>query len=356
MRSGPTSPRGGRAEGSRRPTRRGSTAARPGEAPEAGRSTGRRGASAAGGTTGRTAAAPGTSRRTPSLRRPERPGRPGRLGRLPARLLGLLAVLVLVPAIVAALLWFAPFLRLSTVEYRTEPDRMAALEAAAPVQKGRPLVEVDTDSVRRAALSDPVFRTASVTRSWPSTLVVEASPRTPVVAVRGPGVDGVRLVSADAVGYETVPDAPEGLLVARADAPDSPEALRSVVGFVAGLDADLLSQARDVRVDAKGRITATIAKVQVAWGTAEDAKLKAAVVRELVGRAGVARVDVSVPMEPVTSRTRSATTEDWSTSGPTSSGDPITPSGEATPGASGTGPGTGEAPGATPSEPTPSRT
>lgn len=218
-------------------------------------------------------------------------------------LLGLV-VLVLVPAIVAAVLWYAPFLRLEQVEYRTAPDRMAALRKAAPLDKGRPLVEVDTDAVHDAVLRDPVFTSASVDRSWPSTLVVEATPRTPVVAVEGGEGASLRLVAADGVAYETVSSPPRGIPRARVDAPEDPAALRGLVSFVTRLDADLLSEARDLHVDTRGRITATIGGVEVVWGSAEDPALKAAVVRNLVSRAGVARIDVSVPMEPVTSHER----------------------------------------------------
>ena len=214
------------------------------------------------------------------------------------------AVVVLLGLTVAALLWFAPVFRLDTVEYRTSPEHVAALRTAAPVEKGRPLVEVDPATVEAAVLGEPLFQAASVRRSWPSTLVVEATARTPVVGVEGPELEGVRLVAADGVGYETVPEAPADLPVAHAEAPGSAQVLSSVASFVTRLDADLLSQARDIRVDDRGRITATLANVQVVWGTAEEPALKAAVVRDLVGRAGVARVDVSVPMEPVTSRER----------------------------------------------------
>gem|GEM_PF-982125 len=281
-----------------------------------------------GGTTGRT--------RTSTASAPRHPRRSSRRPRLRrGRLLGLV-VLVLVPAIGAAVLWYAPFLRLEQVEYRTAPDRMAALRKAAPLDKGRPLVEVDTDAVHDAVLRDPVFTSASVDRSWPSTLVVEATPRTPVVAVEGGEGASLRLVAADGVAYETVSSPPRGIPRARVDAPEDPAALRGLVSFVTRLDADLLSEARDLHVDTRGRITATIGGVEVVWGSAEDPALKAAVVRNLVSRAGVARIDVSVPMEPVTSHERrgeAATPSPGSTaSGPGPSGSPT-----AGPSAGGTG-------------------
>ncbi|WP_141631200.1 cell division protein FtsQ/DivIB [Mobilicoccus pelagius] len=219
-------------------------------------------------------------------------------------MLGIVALVVAVPGLLAAVLWLAPFFRVSEVDYRTTPDRASALAASAPVEKGRPLVEVDTRAVHDAVLANPVFRAADVSRSWPSTLVVEATPRTPVVALQEREAPTFRLVDAEGVAYDSVAEVPDGVLTARADAPEDPGALRTLVAFVGALDPGLLSQVRDLNVDDRGRLTASLSRVEIDWGTAEDSALKAAVVRDLVGRAGVARVDVSVPMEPVTSATR----------------------------------------------------
>lgn len=211
---------------------------------------------------------------------------------------------VLVAAVMSALLWFAPFLRVSKVDYRTEASRMAALEQAAPVAKGQPLIEVDTDRLERGVRGVRLFGDVRVSRSWPSTVVVEASPRTPVVAVRGPGEGGVHLVDGAGVDFETVPTAPDGVPVASVVAPDDGGTQRSLAVVVTSLSPDLATSMKNFAVDARGQITMTIDGVDVTWGGAQDSRLKTAVVRDLVTRAGVARIDVSAPMAPVTAAQR----------------------------------------------------
>lgn len=231
------------------------------------------------------------------------PTRPTR--RRLARLTAWVALAIVVAAgAVAALLWFAPFLRVEQVEYRTDPSRMGALQQAAPVTKGEPLVQVDTSRVRDAALSTRLFSAVTVSRAWPSTLVVEATPRVPVVAVTGPGVTGFHLVDADGVAFETVSSVPDGVQSATTADPKNPTMLRALASVVAGLTPDLRTSVEQVRMNAAGTITLTVDDVDVTWGDASDSRLKTAVVRDLVEREGVARIDVSAPMAPVTSADR----------------------------------------------------
>lgn len=211
----------------------------------------------------------------------------------------------LVVALVLAALWFTPMFRLNTVDYRTAPERVEALRQAASLDKGRPLVEVDLDRAREKALATQLFSSVEVSRSWPSTVVVEATPRTPVVAIREAGSSSVHLVDASGTAYEKVDRAPDGVLVAQTPGPVSPIALRTVVGVVEGLGSELAGRAENLRLDAAGRVTMDVEGVQVQWGDDSDPRLKGAVVRQLVAQPGVARLDVSAPMSPVTSDRRS---------------------------------------------------
>lgn len=218
-----------------------------------------------------------------------------------------LAVMLLAGALAIAL-WQVPALRVATVEYRTSPERTAALQEAAPVRLGQPLVEVDTEDVRRDALATRLFSSVEVSRSWPSTLVVEATPRTPAVAVRSSGAAGVALVDATGTSYETVSKAPDGVPVASAAEPEDPTALRALATVVAGLPKDVVTQVDDLGIDESRMISMTLGKVAVNWGDAGDSRLKTAVVRDLLDRPDVARIDVTAPMAPVTSTHREPST------------------------------------------------
>lgn len=247
-----------------------------------------------------------------------------RHGRRRALLVGVAAVLVVAVAL-AALLWFAPFLRVTDIEYRTTPARLGALKSAAVVTKGQPLVQVDTAGIRDDVLATRLFSAVSVSRSWPSTLVVDATPRTPVVAVTAPGTAGVRLVDAQGVAYESVPSAPDDVVAASCEGPADASVLHSLATVVTSLPADLRTQARDIVVDRLGTIRMVVSGVEVTWGDASDSRLKTAVVRDLVDRANVVRIDVSVPTEPVTSAERSASpsgTASAGSSGPSTADSP----------------------------------
>lgn len=233
-------------------------------------------------------------------------------------LVGVVGVLALVGGAVAVL-WLAPFLRVETVEYRTEPARMELLREAAAATEGQALVEVDARGMEKRILDTLIFESAEVSRSWPSTLVVSATPRESVVAVTAPGVRGHRLVDDDGVAFETVASVPEGVPTARVADLEDRAALATLATVTGSLTPELLAQATDLDLDRSGQVSMDLDGVLVNWGGSEESRLKTAVVRELVGQEGVRRVDVSAPLAPVTSaeRTPAASATRGPVEGPT---------------------------------------
>ena len=71
--------------------------------------------------------------------------------------------------------------------------------AAAAVPLGTPLARQDVDSHRRRATTLPAVQAASVTRTWPGTMMVTVTERRPLFAVRQPG--GFPLVDAAGVAF-----------------------------------------------------------------------------------------------------------------------------------------------------------
>src|SRR4051812_4892605 len=78
-------------------------------------------------------------------------------------------------------------------------DSLAPIEVeqAAAVRMNQPLAGVDLDRIRDRVEALPAVDRAIVSRSWPSTVVVEVVERTPVAAV--PAGEGFTLIDAEGV-------------------------------------------------------------------------------------------------------------------------------------------------------------
>ncbi len=97
------------------------------------------------------------------------------------------------------------------------------VRAAAAVPVGTPLARLDTGEVADRIRALPSVGEVDVSRSWPHTLVITVTERTPVAAVARP--DGFVVLDASGVVFNLVPVRP-----ARhgADAPGQPGLRRSV--------------------------------------------------------------------------------------------------------------------------------
>ena len=69
---------------------------------------------------------------------------------------------------------------------------------------------------------------------------------------------------------------------------------------VAALDVQRRAQVTGLEVSSSGQVQMSLGEVEVKWGGADDAALKAAVVAALVDRAGIRTLDVRAPQRPVT--------------------------------------------------------
>jgi hypothetical protein len=81
----------------------------------------------------------------------------------------------------------SPLLDVDEVVVRgPDPGRAEEVEVAAGVDAGAPLATLDLDAVRAAALSVPWVGTATVSRSWPASVVIEVTSRRPVAVALVP--------------------------------------------------------------------------------------------------------------------------------------------------------------------------
>ena len=234
------------------------------------------------------------------------------------RLRVLVGALALVTATVLGVLvlhlsWF----RVSHIEVRgADRTGVARVDASARVALHQPMLSVDTSAVARRVQRLPWVASVSVTKSWPSSLVVSVVERTPVAQV----ADGPRWALLDgtgrvlAVGSARIP----GLVVVTwsgaVPAPGSrvPVPVRAPLQVAAGLRAFTIAGPAvpapvvSVAAGAGGGVALDLADGAVVdLGAPADltAKLTAlATLESEVDLSGVKTIDLRVPGQPVLTR------------------------------------------------------
>src|SRR5262245_33127660 len=171
---------------------------------------------------------------------------------------------------------------------------------AADVNLGTPLARVNLDAVRDRIEALPAVADVSVHRSWPHTLDISVTERTPLATVPQHGrwlamdKDGV-LFRPTSARDETLPVvvlAPAAVASAR----------REVASVVDSLPSNLLSTTRRIKARSMDSITLTLTDGrEIKWGSADDTDRKVEVLAILLGQ-HASVYDVSVPEQPTTSR------------------------------------------------------
>lgn len=215
----------------------------------------------------------------------------------------LVVVLTIALALLAAVyatFSYAPFLRVADIAVEGAPtQRHPVILQAAAVRMGEPLVNVEIEAVAARVMDTGLFAAVDVSRQWPDTVTISATPRTPILVLRGRGA-ALRLVDEAGVDYEEVLRAPQGLPVAEVERPNDPAATAGVATVARSLRPTLRSAATELRADSKNRMSLRVNDREVFWGEAADSHLKAAVLAHLLDTPGVGYIDVSAPLAPVT--------------------------------------------------------
>lgn len=172
------------------------------------------------------------------------------------------------------------------------------IEAVAKAPKGRQLARVDLAAIQERVKTIPAVRSVSVSRSWPHTIAIEVTERTPVAVVeRG---TGLQAVDDDGVLFGSYDRRPDDLPLVRTDADVKSEALAEAARVVTSLRADIAAKVDSVDVETVDRIRLRLAGGRtVMWGSAEDSAEKAAVLAVLLEHKAD-QIDVSVPGRPTT--------------------------------------------------------
>jgi cell division protein FtsQ len=209
-----------------------------------------------------------------------------------------LLVAVLLLAVGTYVAYYSPLLVVREVAVAGQRSVEAEkVITAAAVPMGTPLARQDVQGIAERTTRIPAVQAASVTRQWPSTLLVTVTERQAVFAVRQGG--DLVLVDGSGVPFDRVASAPRGAVQVEADPAD--QALMVDVGTVAGaLPPELARQVRLLTAAGGDRISLRLRSgVTVNWGSAADSPLKAQIVTALLKDDRTrATIDVSSPNNP----------------------------------------------------------
>ncbi len=207
-------------------------------------------------------------------------------------------------ALLALLGWVllgSPWLRVTQVQV-SGVSRIPTAEvlAAAAGQRGRPILLADTSAVAAQVRQDRRAVRVTVTRSWPSTLVVDVTERVPVAAV--PSGAAFRLVDVDGVTVQDGVPRPSDLPVLQVDLVTAgPKALSAALAVGQSLPQDLRSAVRQIGATSVDDVWLTLRSgAKVTWGDAGRTAEKVTVLQALRTAEPKARsYDVQVPEHPV---------------------------------------------------------
>lgn len=207
-------------------------------------------------------------------------------------------------ALVAGGVWlvqFSPVLVARSVRVEGVPPRaVAEIMRRADVPIGTPMARIDTAAIADRVIATATLAEVSVDLSWPSTIVIGASPRVPVLAVKN-SQGQVQVVDFEGVAYATVSAPPKGVpLINTVENPPTRESLRAGITVLRALSSGQRERVTNVIVSGANMVTLKLGAVTVVWGGASEPELKVQVLTALLGHKGFRTIDVSAPNTPVT--------------------------------------------------------
>ena len=215
------------------------------------------------------------------------------------------AVALAAVAVVAGAAWVVGYSDLLTADRvevtGAQPPLADQVRSVADVPLGTPLARLDTDAVvdRVEGIAD--VASVTVTRSWPSTVVVAVEARQPVAVVAG--ADGWVLVDGEGVMFagSTAGPGDDALDLPELVAPttdDGVDARRAGVSVAVALPATVVGQLDRIEAPSPVEVRLVLDDGRVVtWGSAEQPQRKAEVLAALLDTPAT-QYDVSVPDRP----------------------------------------------------------
>ncbi|MBA8794308.1 cell division protein FtsQ [Friedmanniella endophytica] len=213
-------------------------------------------------------------------------------------LIPLLALVLVAAAIVVV--GFSSLFAARTVEvHGTRVLTQADVRRAAAVPPGVSLARLDLGAITRRVDALREVANARVQRSWPDTVVITVTERTPALVVQQAA--GYVLIDANGVAYRVQADRPAGTALATVD-PGNATLLTQVATVMGSLPPDIARQVDTVGATTVDSITLQLTRNRtVFWGDAERNADKARVLAALLDHKG-SRYDVSAPDFPAIRR------------------------------------------------------
>ena len=212
-------------------------------------------------------------------------------------ILGTLAV-VLVGAVVTWLVAFSSVFGVGTVTVRgVHTLDASAVRAAARINDGTPLVRLDTDAVRTRVEALPDVASATVTTSFPSTVVITVTERAPVGVVHTGS--HFRLVDRTGDQFRTVAKRPAHLPLFVVPKGANARGTGRAVATVAGaLNARLRGRISSIQALDPQAITLLLTNGRVVrWGSEARSAQKARILPALLRQSGT-QFDLTNPDQP----------------------------------------------------------
>ena len=184
----------------------------------------------------------------------------------------------------------------------------ALVDAAVATHEGTSLALLNTAHLSHEIRDIPGVRTVQIEREWPAGLAITIESREPVAAVTDPK-GGYVLVDEEAVQVGRTDKAPKDLPAIEVPVgEDNVRVLKSVLGVVEALPAQVSARVDIVRAATEDSVTFTLRKgPRVEWGSSEQSALKAKVLEVLLDSGDAddaAVIDVSAPTLPITSQSK----------------------------------------------------
>lgn len=223
---------------------------------------------------------------TPHLEARAKAQRSARRGRVLHRISSGLAVLLPLVALAWVVL-ASSWLGVDRVEVTgTQRLQPAQVVEAVAVATGTPLARVDTGAVEQRVGELAPVADVSVRRTWPGTLTVEVTERTPTAGVAAPG--GVRLVDATGVVFATERALPKGVVRLEVDDPGPEDpATVAALSVHAALPAELRARVGLLRAASPSSVELHLYDGrQVLWGGPGGTATKAAAALALLDKPG----------------------------------------------------------------------
>ncbi len=172
--------------------------------------------------------------------------------------------------------------------------------AAAQVPTGTPLVRLDLDDVNRRVSAIPVVDTVSVHRSWPDTLTITITERTPVATIHRGGAWW--LMDHEGAMYRKADVRDPGLAIVEFHGEADRTALREVSAVINALPPAVRDETKRIEAASMDSIRLMLRGGQVVmWGSSAESDRKVQVLALLM-KTPAAVYDVSVPAQPTTSK------------------------------------------------------